>query len=146
MTFLVLIAFIGFVAGTFLVLELSPFEFAENVMKPFHKRGLPIGKRIEAIKNPKPVKGIKKTVKEAREVLYLMGKEEKFGAICALSFFLMIIGLFISVLIENYLMIPVASIGMALMPFWYLIFTSHSYKKQMDAEMETALSIITTSY
>jgi hypothetical protein len=32
------------------------------------------------------------------------------------------------------------------LPFWYLIFTSHSYKKQMNAEMETALSIITTSY
>ena len=146
MTFLVLIAFIGLIAGSFLILELSPFKFAESIMKPFQNRTAPIGKRIEAIKNPKPVKGIKKTVKDARDVLFLMGKEEKFGAICALSFFLMVIGLFASVLMDNFLMLPVASIGMALMPFWYLIFTSHSYKKQMNAEMETALSIITTSY
>jgi Flp pilus assembly protein TadB len=146
MTLLILIAFAGLIAGFFLILDLSPFEFAESVVRPFQNRKTPIGKRIEAIKNPKPVKGIRKTVRDAKEVLSLMGKEGKFGAICALSFFLMVIGLFASVLMYNFLMIPVASIGLALVPFWYLIFTSHSYKKQMNAEMETALSIITTSY
>lgn len=89
---------------------------------------------------------IRRTVNEAKDVLRLMGKEEKFGAICVLSFFLMVVGLFASVITENVLMIPVAMFGMALVPFWYLIFTSHSYKKQMDAELETAISIITTSY
>jgi len=146
MTLLILIAFVGLIAGSFLVLKLSPYEFAENMKKPFQKRKIPIAKQIEAIKNPKSIKGIRKTIADAKDVLSLMGKEEKFGAICVLSFSLMVIGLFASVIMDNLLMIPVASIGMALVPFWYLIFTSHSYKKQMDAEMETALSIITTSY
>jgi hypothetical protein len=68
-----------------------------SVVRLFQNRKTPIGKRIEAIKNPKPVKGIRKTVRDAKEVLSLMGKEGKFGAICALSFFLMVIGLFASV-------------------------------------------------
>ena len=78
MTLLILIAFAGLIAGFFLILDLSPFEFAESVVRPFQNRKTPIGKRIEAIKNPKPVKGIRKTVRDAKEVLSLMGKEGKF--------------------------------------------------------------------
>ena len=37
-------------------------------------------------------------------------------------------------------------IGMGLIPFWYVLFTSHSYKKLMNNEIETGLSIITSSY
>lgn len=146
MTLLIVIAFIGLITGSFVILKLTPFELIEDIMKPFQKRKIPIAKQIEAVKNPKSAKGIRRTVNEAKEVLRLMGKEEKFGGICVFSFFLMVIGLFASVIMENILMIPVATLGMALVPFWYLIFTSHSYKKQMDAELETALSIITTSY
>ena len=35
---------------------------------------------------------------------------------------------------------------MGLIPFWYVLFTSHSYKKLMNNEIETGLSIITSSY
>ena len=32
------------------------------------------------------------------------------------------------------------------MPFWYVIYNSNSYRKQINEELETALSTITTSY
>ncbi len=144
--FLILIALVGLVLGSFLILNLSIFEFVENLFKPFQIYKKTISKRIEEVKNPKPLRGIRKTVKEAEDLLTLMGKGAKFGRVFVFSFILMVAGIFASILMDNILMIPVAAIGLSLIPFWYLIFISHSFKKQVNAELETALSIITSSY
>ncbi|UWG97554.1 MAG: hypothetical protein WHF31_06235 [Candidatus Dehalobacter alkaniphilus] len=146
MTFLIMVAFIGLIAGSFLLLRLSPFEFAENMIRPLQNRKKPIGKQIEEAKLPRQARGIRKTIQETKEVLVLTGKSTKFGALCALSCFLLVVGVLVSMLLDNFFMIPVAAVGMALLPFWYILFTAHSYKKQMNAELETALSVITTSY
>lgn len=42
--------------------------------------------------------------------------------------------------------LPVLVIGFGLMPFWYLKFLSIKWKKDLNNELETALSIITQSY
>lgn len=146
MTFLIMMAFIGLIAGSFLLLRLSPLEFAESIIRPLQSRKKPIGKQIEEAKSPRQARGIRKTIQETKEVLALTGTSTKFGALCVLSFFLLVVGVLVSLLMENFFMVPVAALGMALLPFWYVLFTSHSYKKQMNAELETALSIITTSY
>ena len=39
-------------------------------------------------------------------------------------------------------MLPVLAAGMGLLPFWYVLFTSHSYKKLMNNEIETGLSTL----
>ena len=146
MTFLIVLAFTGLVAGSFLLLRLSPFEFAESLIKPLQERKKPIGKQIAETKSPKQARGIRKIIREVKEVLALTGKSAKFNVLCVLSFFLLVVGVFVSLLMDNFFMIPVTAIGMALLPFWYVLLTSHSYKKQMNVELETALSIITTSY
>lgn len=146
MTFLIMLAFIGLIAGSLLLLKLSPYEFAESIIKPLQNRKKPIGKQIEETKSPRQARGIRKTIREAKEVLKMTGKSTKFGALSVLSFFLLVVGVLVSILMNNFFMIPVAAMGMALLPFWYVLLTSHSYKKQMNAELETALSIITTSY
>jgi len=51
-----------------------------------------------------------------------------------------------AVMLNNVLMVPVMAVGFAMLPFWYVMFTANFYKKQLNAELETALSIITTSY
>ena len=57
-----------------------------------------------------------------------------------------VMGAVICIVIQNYFMLPVLAAGMGLLPFWYVLFTSHSYKKLMNNEIETGLSIITSSY
>lgn len=146
MSFLILLAFIGLIAGSFMILELSPFTFSESLVRPLQNRKISIAKKIEEVKTPSKVRGIRKTICETKEVLKLTGKSSKFGALCVLSFFLLVIGVLLSTLMNNFFMVPVAAVGMALLPFWYVLFTAHSYKKQVNAELETALSIITTSY
>ena len=146
MTTLLLIAFLGLVGGCFLMLSLSPFEFADNVAKPFRNKKKTLAQKIKEVTAPKQLKGIKKTIVETKEILRVTGKENLFGVLCVFSVFLFVIGTFFSVSLNNFLMIPVMAIGLSLLPFWYVMFTANFYKKQLNAELETALSIITTSY
>lgn len=146
MILLLLLAFAGMLAGVFLLLGMTPLSFAEEVTKPFAARNKPIAKRIEETVRPKEPKGIRKTILETKEVLILTGRSGKFAALCGLSFFLLVVGIFICVVIGNYFMLPVLAVGMALLPFWYVLFTSHGHKKLMNNEVETALSIMTSSY
>ena len=146
MIVLILLAFAGMLAGIFLLLNMTPFEFAEDLTKSFASREAPISKKIGQLNHPREAKGIKKTVREAKEMMLLTGRGGKFAALCALSLFLAAMGAVICIVIQNYLMLPVLAAGMGLIPFWYVLFTSHSYKKLMNNEIETGLSIITSSY
>lgn len=146
MIVLILLAFAGMLAGIFLLLNMTPFEFAEDLTKSFASREPPISKRIGQLNPPREAKGIKKTVREAKEMMILTGRGGKFAALCALSLFLAAMGAVICIVIQNYFMLPVLAVGMGLIPFWYVLFTSHSYKKLMNNEIETGLSIITSSY
>lgn len=146
MILLLLLAFAGSLAGIFLLLGMTPFAFAEDITRPFARKKKPIARRIEETVNPREPKGIQKTVREARAVMTLTGKGGKFTALCGVSFFLLVVGIIICIVADNYFMLPVLSVGMALLPFWYVLFTSHSYKKLMNNEIETGLSIITSSY
>lgn len=146
MALLIILAFVGFLAGIFLILGISPFAFLEELTKIFARKHKSLAKKIHEITHPKELKGIRKTLHETKEVLSLTGKSGKFAVLCVLSGFLAITGGLFCTLIQNYFMLPVLAIGMAMLPFWYIIFTSHSYKKMMNSEIETALSVITTSY
>ena len=146
MIVLILLAFAGMLTGIFLILGMTPFTFAEELTKPLSGRRQPISKQIQQVSHPKEPKGIRKTVQEAREMLILTGKGGKFAAVCAFSLFLAAMGAVICIVIQNYFMLPVLTAGMGLLPFWYVLFTSHSYKKLMNNEIETGLSIITSSY
>ena len=146
MAFFIIIAFIGFLAGIFLLLKMTPFEFLQALTKFLPVKRKNIAKQINEARHPKEPKGIQKTIRETKEVLKLTGKSEKFTSLCALAFFLFVVGILFCVLISNFFMMPVLAVGLAMLPFWYVIFTSHSYKKMMNGEVETALSVITTSY
>ena len=55
-------------------------------------------------------------------------------------------GAVLALLIGNVYMVPILGIGFSLIPIWYLRSTAASYKKHLNEELETAISIITTSY
>lgn len=136
----------GLVAGGFFMLSLSPFEFAENVGKLFRSRKKTLAQKIKEATNTKKVKGIRKTIIETKEILEVTGKKHLFGTLTVFSIILFIVGVFFSLMLNNFLMIPIMAVGFSLLPFWYVMFTANFYKKQLNAELETALSIITTSY
>jgi Flp pilus assembly protein TadB len=145
-TTILIVAFVGLLAGGFMLLSLSPIEFAENVAGLFKGRKKTLARRIKEATSDKKVKGIRKTILETKEILAVTGKANLFGTLTVFSIVLFIAGTFFSLMLNNFLMIPVMAVGLSLLPFWYVMFTANFYKKQLNAELETALSIITTSY
>ncbi len=146
MTTLLVAAFIGLMGGSFLMLSLSPFEFAGSVAELLGRRKKSITRQIREATEPRKIKGLRKTALETKEILAVTGKQNLFGTLLVFSIILLIVGVFLSLMLGNLLMIPVMAIGFSLLPFWYVMFTANFYKKQLNAELETALSIITTSY
>ena len=146
MNILITAAFIGMIVGGFLLLSLSPLEFAQNIAAVFKGKNKTIKDKIKDATNTKKIKGIRKIIIETKEILEVTGKQYLFGTLCVFSIFLFVAGTFISIVLDNMLMIPIMAVGFALLPFWYIMFTANFYKKQLNGELETALSVITTSY
>ena len=46
----------------------------------------------------------------------------------------------------QFLLAPVMAVGFLFLPFWYVKLTASHYKRDVSAELETALSVITTAY
>ncbi len=64
--------------------------------------------------------------------------------VCAVSLILFLIGAVLKTLGE-FSKRTLAS-GFLFLPFWYVKLTAHHYKRDVSAELETALSVITTAY
>ena len=95
----------------------------------------------------KPAKGFfnRETV-EIEQLLKTTGREGRFTMVKRLSLIGFSLGVLVSVLFNNLFLIPVLGAGFAFAPVWYLRSTAASYKKHLNEELETAISVITTSY
>jgi Flp pilus assembly protein TadB len=143
---MILIAFLGLVTGSYILLETSPFEMAHEISQLFRKKEQSLKSKIKDVTTTKRKKGIKRLVEETKGILKATSKEGSFSTICIASFTLLVAGVFVAVIMNNMFLIPVLAIGFALLPFWYVKFTASKWKKELNSELETALSVITTSY
>lgn len=146
MTLLVTIAFFMVVTGCFLLLGLSPFTFLEGLAGYFRPKGSSMKRRIRESRRKKEPKGLKLLFMEVKEILRLTGKGDRFAMLCVFAMILFVVGVLAALTMDNVLMVPVLAGGLALLPFYYVKFTASRHKKQVNAELETALSMITTSY
>lgn len=146
MTILIITAFVLAVTGSFLLLRLSPFVFLEGLAVFLRPKRQSIKSRINQVRKEKRPKGLKLLFLETKEILRVTGKSGKFSLLCVLSMVLFMVGVLVALLMKNTYMIPVLAVGFALLPFYYVKFAAGRYKRQISMELETALSIITTSY
>ena len=93
-----------------------------------------------------PVKRFFNRDYEIGQILKDTGREEKFEFIKKLSVILFAAGAALALLIGNVYMVPIMGIGFSLAPVWYLRSTAGTYKRHLNEELETAVSIVTTSY
>lgn len=146
MNSLLLTACIGMSAGFFFILRLSPMDVLQGISARLTAKPKNIRDDIKeaTMRKKKPL--IKRELDGAREILRLTGREDKFPSVCALSLLLFVSGAAAAVMMGNFFLIPVLSAGMMFVPLWYIRLTEGHYKKAVSAELETALSIITTAY
>ena len=142
---LYLLCFILLVAGTFLILELTPETVTDDIMHMVVPEQTLRDKVLIAQKKKKSRK-ITKALLHMREALTATGKSNQFTVTCAASLMLMIAGCIAAVMINNFFMIPVFAFAFASLPFLFARNTISAYDKHIREEMETALSVVTTSY
>ena len=146
MNVILLIACIGMITGFFILLSLSPMEFTDSVFKNILNKPRSIKEEINEITKRKKVSYFRREVIEVQSILKLTGREGWFPMICAVSLCLFAIGSGIAIVLDNFFSVPVLGIGFMLLPFWYVRLTQTHFKRDIAAELETALSIITTAY
>ncbi len=83
---------------------------------------------------------------EAQAVLAASGRADRFPMVCFTSLLCFALGACIAIAAGNAFLVPVLAVGLMLTPFWYVKLTAGSFKKDVAAELETALSVITTAY
>ena len=142
---LYLLCFILLVTGTFLILELTPETVTDDIMHMVVPEQTLRDKVLIAQKKKKSRK-ITKALLHMREALTATGKSNQFTVTCAASLMLMIAGCIAAVMINNFFMIPVFALAFASLPFLFARNTISAYDKHIREEMETALSVVTTSY
>ncbi len=143
---MIVIAFLLIVTGCFLILRLSPFSFLEGMAAFFKPKNQSLKSRTRRNRKNRQPKGVKLLFLETKEVLRVTGKSGMFSMLCVLSMLLFVVGVLTALTMKNTYMVPVLAAGLALLPFYYVKFTTGRHKKQVNTELETALSIITTSY
>lgn len=145
MTFVYLICFLLSVCAVFLLLGLTPDTIARDLMV-FVSPEQTLRDKVLIAKGKKKSRKLTVALHRIRDALDATGKGGQFAVACAASVILMIVGCVVAMAIDNPFLIPVFALAFALIPFAFVKRTINYYNNHIKEELETALSIITTSY
>lgn len=146
MTTILLIACIGMITGSFFILNLSTSEISGALFKRLMDKPQSLRDEINEITKRKKGSFFRREIEEVQSILKTTGKESRFPVLCTASMVLFSVGASIAIMLGNVFLVPVMAIGCALLPFWYIRLIQSHYKKDIAAELETALSVITSAY
>lgn len=145
MTFVYLICFLLLAVGAVLLLKLTPERITGDLMR-FVSPKQTLRDKVLTRKGKKKSRKITVELRRIKDALEQTGKGNQFAVACAASLLLMIVGCVIAIMIDNPFLVPVFAIAFAMIPFIYAKRTVAYYDYHVKEELETALSIITTSY
>lgn len=145
MTFVYLICFILLAVGAVLLLKLTPERITGDLMRLVSPKQT-LRDKVLTRKGKKKSRKITVELRRIKDALEQTGKGNQFAVACAASLLLMIVGCVIAMMIDNPFLVPVFAIAFAMIPFIYAKRTVAYYDNHVKEELETALSIITTSY
>ena len=121
-------------------------EFTDGVFRRLTSRPKSIKDEINELTQRKKKSFLRREIADTQNILKMTGREAKFPAICAMSLLLFVIGASAAIMPGNFFPRPSAGGGHDVPAFWFIKLTASYYKKNIAAELETALSIITTAY
>lgn len=140
-----LLSFLLLAAGIVILLGITPETVTDDMMR-FISPKQTLRDKAQVAKGRKKSRRITKEILHIKEALEVTGKGRQFTLACAASVVLVVAGCVIAVLLNNWFLIPVFAVAFAMLPFLFAKSTISAYEKHIREEMETALSIITTSY
>ena len=102
--------------------------------------------KAKNLREGKKKHGLYRKLLNMKNALTVTGKSKQFTVVCCVSLLLFAGGIILSLLLNNIFLMPVLSVALALIPFFYTSSTLSYYEKHTKEELETTLSIVTTSY
>ena len=145
MTFVYLICFILIVIGIILLLGLNPDNIT-NDLTHLSSKEPSLREKVLLAKGKKKSRNLTAELDRIKDALEKTGKGNQFAVSCAASLLLMVVGCVLAIAIDNMFLIPVFALAFAMIPFGYAKRTIDYYENHIQEELETALSIVTTSY
>ena len=145
MTAIYVICFFAIAVGVVFVFGMTPDSVTNDVMRIFEKEETLREKALKAQGKKRSIKLTAKLIR-VRDSLVSSGKSGQFSLACTAALVLMAAGCVTAFVIGNPFLIPVLAIAFAMIPFGFIKKTVASYNTHVKNELETALSIITTSY
>ena len=140
-----MIASIFLIIAIVCFLNLTPQQISQDINSVLSKEPN-LRDRARALRAGKKKKGLGAKLEYLQSALAACGKEGKFALVCSSALILFAVGAVVAVIINNIFLIPAFSVAFAMIPFIYVRNIISIYEKQTKEELETALSIITTSY
>ena len=133
------------IVAVVILLGLTPERITDDMMKIISPK-LSLRDKVKLAQGKKKSNKISGELKSISDALIATGRDGQFATICAVSLTLLICGGMSAMLINNIFLVPILAIALALLPFIYAKTTIGYYNKHIEGEIETALSIVTTSY
>ena len=146
MNIFLIIASIGLITGFFTLFSINIVDFTSGIFTRLLKEPQSLKHLIKQSTGDKKRNFFKREIKTSLDILKATGKDKHFPFICLASLILFSVGASVAVIFDNLFAVPIFAIGFMLMPFWYVRLSQSHFKKEIASEIETTLSVITTSY
>lgn len=140
------IALFGLIIGFFSLFHISLLDFSGGIFNGILKKPENIRDVIMEERKTKKKSALRREIDEVTVILENTNRTELFPMLCTISLCLSCAGAVAAILLNNLFLVPVLAIGLLFLPFWYIRLTAVHYRKNLNAELETALSIVTTAY
>lgn len=144
------IAFLSLSFGIIVLLKTNVKEICTDVSKLIVKiqqnKKPSMKKQIERSLKKNKMNGFLRIINESKSVLELSHRMNRLPRYTMASVLLALVGILLSLLLNNYFLLPVMSVGFALLPWLYVQYNAAAFIRQLNVELESTLSIITISY
>jgi len=132
-------------AGVIFLFGLSPDVIGKDLLS-FIQKEESLKHRAAVIQGKAKKSKIKAALTEMYDALRATDSENKFAVLVTMSLLGFVAGCTFAALTGNVIFVPVFGVISFALPYGYAKGLASAYNKQMANELETALSIITTSY
>lgn len=139
--------FISCLYGLFTIFNINFYSLSNQGLDYLMEdKKLSIRKQNRIIRGKAKDNFLKKEVKKLNYILEITDKKKYLPLVFATACGLSLGGVMFAIFIKNSYLIPVLAIGCFLAPFWIMEDRITIYKEELGGHIQTALSIITTSY
>ena len=145
MTLLYILSFLIMTTGIVVLLEITPESVTDDVMRIVSPKQT-LKDKVLIAQGKKKTRRITKEILHIKDALEATNKSKAFSIACVTSLVMIVVGCVAAIMLDNYFLIPIFAVAFASVPFLYIKNTLSAYDKHIKEEMETAISIITTSY